>query len=86
MLLVISKQVLPAYARLAHFIEVTYIPAGRAEPGIWAIPDGGKYYQFLIQHTTTTDLKADQIHSCGADPATKAKGAQPLGVTVEPAA
>ena len=32
------------------------------------------------------ELKADQIHSCGADPATKAKGAQPLGVTVEPAA
>ena len=32
------------------------------------------------------ELKADQIHSCGADPATKAKGAQPLGVTVEPTA
>lgn len=32
------------------------------------------------------ELKADQIHSCGADPAMKAKGAQPLGVTVEPMA
>ena len=32
------------------------------------------------------ELKADQIHSCGADPATKAGGAQPLGVSVEPAA
>jgi len=32
------------------------------------------------------ELKADQIHSCGPDPAQKAKGAQPLGVTVEPAA
>lgn len=32
------------------------------------------------------ELKADQIHSCGPDPAAKDKGAQPLGVTVEPMA
>lgn len=32
------------------------------------------------------ELKADQIHSCGPDPAAKAGGAQPLAVTVEPAA
>jgi ATP-dependent Clp protease adaptor protein ClpS len=32
------------------------------------------------------ELKADQIHSCGPDPNQKARGAQPLGVSVEPAA
>jgi ATP-dependent Clp protease adaptor protein ClpS len=32
------------------------------------------------------ELKADQIRSCGADPATRDRGAQPLGVSVEPAA
>ena len=32
------------------------------------------------------ELKADQIHSCGPDPTRQADGAQPLGVTVEPAA
>lgn len=32
------------------------------------------------------ELKADQIHSCGADPATADRGAQPLSVSVEPAA
>jgi ATP-dependent Clp protease adaptor protein ClpS len=32
------------------------------------------------------ELKADQIRSCGPDPDQKRKGAQPLGVTVEPAA
>ena len=31
------------------------------------------------------ELKADQIHSCGADPSIK-KGGHPLGVSVEPAA
>ncbi|MBX9585228.1 MAG: ATP-dependent Clp protease adaptor ClpS [Gemmataceae bacterium] len=32
------------------------------------------------------ELKADQIHSAGPDPAAKSRGAQPLAVTVEPAA
>lgn len=30
------------------------------------------------------ELKADQIHSCGADPDQKGKGAEPLRVTIEP--
>ena len=58
---------LPAYLRFARFLEVSYIPAGRAEPGICALPDGAKYYQFLIRRTTTTNLTADQIHQIGLD-------------------
>jgi uncharacterized protein (DUF885 family) len=65
MLTVIGKQVLPAYQHFAHFMEVSYIPAGSAEPGISALSDGAKYYQFLIRRTTTTDLTADQIHQIG---------------------
>ena len=64
---VISRQVLPAYMRFARFMEVTYVPAGREEPGISALPDGAKYYQFSIRRTTTTDLTADQIHQIGLD-------------------
>ena len=67
MLDAISKEVLPAYTRLAHFIEVSYIPAGRDQPGIAALPDGAKYYQFLIKRTTTTNLTAGQIHQIGLD-------------------
>lgn len=67
MLSVIGKQVLPAYQHFAHFMEVTYIPAGRTEAGISALSDGAKYYQFLIRRTTTTDLTADKIHQIGLD-------------------
>src|SRR5205823_8709600 len=67
MLAAIDRQVLPAYKRLARFIQVTYIPAGRTEPGISAIPDGVRYYQYLIRHNTTTNLAADQIHQIGLD-------------------
>ena len=63
----ISKEVLPAYTRLARFLEVSYIPAGRTEPGIWALSDGAKYYAFCIRRTTTTNLTAEQIHQLGLD-------------------
>ena len=67
MLKAIANEVLPAYARFARFLEVTYIPAGRTEPGISALPDGPKYYRFLIRRETTTDLTPDQIHQIGLD-------------------
>ncbi len=67
MLDAIGKEVLPAYKRFARFLEVSYIPAGRTEPGISALPDGAKYYQFVIRRTTTTNLTADQIHQIGLD-------------------
>jgi uncharacterized protein (DUF885 family) len=66
-LAVIGKQVLPAYMRFARFMEVSYVPAGREEPGIAALADGAKYYQLLIRRETTTDLTADQIHQIGLD-------------------
>jgi uncharacterized protein (DUF885 family) len=67
MLDAIAHQVLPAYMRFARFLEVSYIPAGRTEPGISALPDGAAYYDFLIRQTTTTDLTAAQIHQIGLD-------------------
>jgi uncharacterized protein (DUF885 family) len=63
----IANDVLPAYLRFARFLEVSYVPAGRTDPGISSLPDGQKYYQFLIRRTTTTDLTADQIHQIGLD-------------------
>ena len=67
MLDAIGKEVLPAYKRFARFLQVSYIPAGRTEPGVSALPDGAKYYQFLIRRTTTTNLNADQIHQIGLE-------------------
>src|SRR6266702_515113 len=67
MLAAIGKQVLPAYTRFTRFLEASYIPAGRDEPGISALADGAKYYQFLIRRTTTTDLSAEKIHQIGLD-------------------
>ncbi len=66
-LAMIAKQVLPAYARFARYVDAQYVPAGRAEPGIWALPDGDAYYRFLVKKQTTTDLTPEQIHQIGLD-------------------
>ena len=63
----IAKEVLPAYLRFARFLEVSYVPACRTELGVSSLPDGARYYNFLIRHSTTTNLTADQIHQIGLD-------------------
>jgi len=63
----IEKQVLPAYARFARYLDSQYIPAGREDPGAWALPNGDAYYRFQVKQQTTTDLTPDQIHQIGLD-------------------
>ncbi len=67
LLAAIGMDVLPAYARFARFVESTYIPAGRADPGAWALPNGDAYYAFRVKESTTTDLTPEQIHQVGLD-------------------
>ncbi len=71
MLGAITHKVVPAYVRFQRFLEASYIPAGRTDPGIWALPDGEKYYQYLLRRTTTTDMTADQIHQIGLEQVAK---------------
>jgi uncharacterized protein (DUF885 family) len=63
----IDSAVLPSYVRFAKFLQTTYIPAGRTQPGIWSLPDGAAYYDFLVKQSTTTDLTPAQIHQIGLD-------------------
>ncbi|HKR27840.1 MAG TPA: DUF885 domain-containing protein [Acidobacteriaceae bacterium] len=63
----ITKQVYPAYQRFAKFLQAQYIPAGRADPGVWALPDGDTLYAFRVKQSTTTDLTPAQIHQIGMD-------------------
>jgi uncharacterized protein (DUF885 family) len=63
----ITKQVYPAYQRFAKFLDATYIPAGRAEPGVWSLSDGDAYYAYRVKQSTTTELTPAQIHKIGED-------------------
>jgi uncharacterized protein (DUF885 family) len=35
------------------------------DDGIWKLPDGSAYYDFLLENFTTTKLSADEIHAIG---------------------
>ncbi len=63
----ITKQVYPAYQRFGKFLQAEYIPAGRTDPGVWALPDGDAYYAFRVKQSTTTDLTPAQIHQIGVE-------------------
>jgi uncharacterized protein (DUF885 family) len=63
----ITQTVVPAYTRFGRFLTAQYIPAGRAEPGVWSLPDGDAYYAFLVKQSTTTSLTPAQIHQIGLD-------------------
>jgi len=59
-----SASVLPAYLRLAAYLE-TLRPKAQRNDGVWALPDGDQYYQHAIESNTTTRMTADQIHQLG---------------------
>jgi uncharacterized protein (DUF885 family) len=63
----ISGKVIPAYVLFGKFLKAQYIPQGRSDPGLWALPDGDAYYRFLVNESTTTDLTPAQIHQIGLD-------------------
>ena len=71
LLAAITKQVYPAYQRFAKFLQAQYIPAGRTEPGVWALPEGDEYYAFRVKQSTTTELTPAQIHQIGVEQVAK---------------
>ncbi|MBL6752144.1 MAG: DUF885 domain-containing protein [Nevskia sp.] len=61
----VDGEVRPAYVRLAQFVAADYAPKGRAEPGLWALPDGAARYRYAIHTQTTTDRDPEEIHQLG---------------------
>lgn len=84
MLAVIRDQVIPAYAKFTKFVTEDYVPHGRSEPGVWALPEGEARYAYAVKESTTTDLTPEQIHRIGLqevarDQAAMLKVAQRVG-------
>jgi uncharacterized protein (DUF885 family) len=67
MLQAIQQEILPAYARFARYLKAVEIPAGRKDPGVWAIKDGDAYYAFCVKRSTTLDKTPAEIHQIGLD-------------------
>jgi uncharacterized protein (DUF885 family) len=61
----IRERIVPAYRRLADFIESEYVPRARTSVGWSALPQGADWYRHQIRVQTTTSLTADEIHAIG---------------------
>jgi uncharacterized protein (DUF885 family) len=61
----IRDRIVPAYRRLADFIENEYLPRARTSVGWSALPQGAEWYRHQIRVQTTTSLGAEEIHAIG---------------------
>jgi uncharacterized protein (DUF885 family) len=61
----IGEQILPAYRKLADFIEKEYTPFARTTVGWSQLPEGRPWYALQVRVSTTTDLTPDEIHDLG---------------------
>ncbi len=54
----------PAYQRVIALFE-EQAAAATEDDGVWKHPDGGEYYNHLLNGYTTMDLSAEEIHQLG---------------------
>ena len=65
MLAAVRDQVKPAYQKFTKFVQEEYAPKGRAEPGVWALPEGKERYAYAVEQATTTRMAPEEIHQLG---------------------
>ncbi|WP_127024453.1 DUF885 domain-containing protein [Rheinheimera mangrovi] len=64
--LLVQKQVQTGYQQLAAAVR-SELPKARMESGIWAQPNGDKFYAWSVKQLGDTDLTPEQIHQIGLD-------------------
>ncbi len=67
----IDHDVRPAYARFINYLQKDYVPFGRTEPGLWALPNGDAIYRYQVRHMTTTKMSPQAIHDLGLTEVTR---------------
>jgi uncharacterized protein (DUF885 family) len=61
----INKQIIPSFKKLALFLQTEYLPNARITTGINALPDGDRYYTYVVKYWTTTNKTSDEIYKIG---------------------
>jgi uncharacterized protein (DUF885 family) len=61
----IGSVVVPAFRRFQRFWTGTYLPNARTALAVTTLPDGRDYYDYLVQHFTTTSMTPEQVHALG---------------------
>ncbi|MCI0413054.1 DUF885 domain-containing protein, partial [bacterium] len=61
----ISEGVVSGYRTFLEFMQKEYIPKTRRTLGASALPNGKKYYEYLVHHYTTLPLTPEEVHQIG---------------------
>ncbi|HEX3761890.1 MAG TPA: DUF885 domain-containing protein [Kofleriaceae bacterium] len=72
----VKDQIQPMYKAFANYLRDEYVPHGRKDVGMWALPDGDARYAARVREMTTTELPADQIHEIGLAEVTRIEAEQ----------
>lgn len=62
---VVRDKVRPAQRDFVTFLEGEYLPASRKSLAARSLPDGERYYRWLVADHTTTKMTPDEIHAAG---------------------
>ncbi|MHA4809271.1 DUF885 domain-containing protein [Flavitalea flava] len=61
----ISRELVPAYKKLADFLKNEYLAKARNSSGIGSLPNGDAYYAYLVRDQTTTSKSPAEIYETG---------------------
>jgi uncharacterized protein (DUF885 family) len=69
----VDRSVYPAYRNLIAYYE-SLQPKATGNNGVWALPDGDKFYAWAVRQHTTTDMTPDQVHELGLSEVARIEG------------
>jgi uncharacterized protein (DUF885 family) len=70
----LTDEVLPAYRRLADFLERDYLPAARTTVGWSDLSDGAAWYRWRVRDATTMDVAPEEVHALGLAEVARIRG------------
>ena len=68
------KYVVPAFEKLAAYLESEYLPGCRESTAWVDLPQGREWYEFNVRRHTTTDLTPDEIFDIGQSEVARLRG------------
>ncbi|MCI0330032.1 MAG: DUF885 domain-containing protein [candidate division Zixibacteria bacterium] len=69
-----TSQIAPVFDSLAAYLEKIYIPGCRSGIGLSALPNGKKWYAYLVKSYTTTAMTPEEIFNLGESEVRRIRG------------
>ncbi|MDX2002948.1 MAG: DUF885 domain-containing protein [Chitinophagales bacterium] len=69
----LQQSVQPAYEELIAYLTELEKKATN-DDGVWKLPNGGKFYNYMLRSMTTTDMSAEEIYETGQKEVARIQG------------